>query len=41
MKKDWLLAMGVSAGTRPVGLGQLLGGFPRPNDGTLALAETT
>ena len=32
--------LGVVAGTRPVGVGQLLGGFPGPNDGTVALSET-
>lgn len=32
--------LGVIAGNRPVGLGQLLGGFTGPNDGTVALSET-
>ena len=32
-------AAGVIAGTRPVGLGQLLGGFTGPGDGTVALSE--
>jgi pimeloyl-ACP methyl ester carboxylesterase len=33
-------APGVIAGVRPVGVGQLLGGFPGANDGTVALSET-
>lgn len=33
--------LGVIAGTRPVGIGRLLGGFNGDNDGTVALAETT
>jgi pimeloyl-ACP methyl ester carboxylesterase len=32
--------LGVIAGTRPVGIGRLLGGFDGANDGTVALAET-
>ena len=32
--------LGVIAGTHPVGLGRLLGGFDSDNDGTVALAET-
>jgi len=31
---------GVIAGSRPVGVGRLLGGFPGPGDGTVALSET-
>lgn len=31
---------GVIAGTRSLGLGRLLGGLPRPNDGAVAVAET-
>ena len=34
------IEVGVLAGTRSVGLGRLLGGLPRPNDGVVALAET-
>ena len=33
--------LGVIAGTHPVGLGRLLGGFDSDNDGTVALAETS
>ena len=33
--------LGVIAGTRPVGIGRLLGGFDGDNDGTVALSETT
>jgi len=33
-------SLGTIAGTRPVGVGWLLGGFEGPNDGTVALAET-
>ena len=33
-------ALGMIAGTRPVGIGQLLGGFGEANDGTVALSET-
>jgi len=33
-------APGVIAGTRPLGVGQLLGGFSEQNDGTVALSET-
>jgi len=33
--------LGVIAGTHPVGLGRLLGGFESDNDGTVALAETS
>ena len=32
--------LGVIAGTRPVGIGRLLGGFNGDNDGTVTLAET-
>ena len=32
--------LGVIAGTHPVGIGRLLGGFNGDNDGTVALAET-
>jgi len=32
--------LGVIAGTRPMGIGHLLGGFDDDNDGTVALAET-
>lgn len=31
---------GVIAGSRSLGLGRLLGGLPRPNDGAVAVAET-
>lgn len=31
---------GIIAGTRSLGLGRLLGGLPRPNDGAVAVAET-
>ena len=34
------LELGVIAGTLPVGVGQLLGGFTGANDGTVALSET-
>lgn len=47
---DWLRAppptlmpgieAGIIAGTRSLGLGRLLGGLPRPNDGAVAVAET-
>jgi pimeloyl-ACP methyl ester carboxylesterase len=33
-------ALGMIAGTRPVGIGQLLGGFGEASDGTVALSET-
>lgn len=33
-------SLAVISGTRPVGVGRLLGGFDGPNDGTVALAET-
>jgi pimeloyl-ACP methyl ester carboxylesterase len=33
-------SIGVISGTRPVGVGQLLGGFDGPNDGTVAVSET-
>jgi pimeloyl-ACP methyl ester carboxylesterase len=33
-------SLGVIAGTRPVGVGSLLGGFEGVNDGTVALSET-
>lgn len=46
---DWLSApmpvlppgteAGIIAGTRSLGLGRLLGGLPRPNDGTVTVAE--
>ncbi len=32
--------VGMIAGTRGLGIGSLLGGLPRPNDGTVALDET-
>ncbi len=32
--------IGVIAGTQAIGMGRLIGGLPRPNDGTVALAET-
>ncbi len=32
--------LGTIAGTRPVGIGQLLGGFSEASDGTVALSET-
>jgi pimeloyl-ACP methyl ester carboxylesterase len=32
--------LGIIAGTLPVGAGRLLGPLPRPNDGTVAVAET-
>ncbi|MEN8206923.1 MAG: alpha/beta fold hydrolase [Pseudomonadota bacterium] len=34
------LSLGVIAGTRPVGIGRLLGGFDGDNDGTVAVDET-
>jgi pimeloyl-ACP methyl ester carboxylesterase len=33
-------AFGMISGTRPVGIGQLLGGFSEASDGTVALSET-
>jgi len=33
-------ALGTIAGTRPVGIGQLLGGFDEASDGTVSLSET-
>jgi len=33
-------SLGVIAGTRPVGIGRLLGGFSEVSDGTVALSET-
>lgn len=33
-------SLGVIAGTRPVGVGRLLGGFDGANDGTVAVSET-
>lgn len=33
-------SLGVINGTRPVGVGRLLGGFDGPNDGTVAVSET-
>ena len=33
--------LGLIAGTHPVGIGRLLGGFDGANDGTVAVAETT
>lgn len=48
--RDWLarplprlpanVAIGVLAGNRGIGLGRLIPGLPRPNDGVVALAET-
>lgn len=48
--RDWLakppprlpaqVAVGVLAGTRGIGLGRLIPGLARPNDGVVALAET-
>ena len=32
--------VGVLAGNRPVGLGQLIGRLPKPHDGTVSVAET-
>lgn len=32
--------LGVIAGTTPIGLGLLVGNLPRPNDGTVVVAET-
>ena len=32
--------LGVIAGSRPIGGGRLLGGLPRPHDGTVAVSET-
>jgi pimeloyl-ACP methyl ester carboxylesterase len=32
--------MGMIAGSRSVGLGRITGGLPKPNDGTVAVAET-
>jgi pimeloyl-ACP methyl ester carboxylesterase len=32
--------IGMIAGTRPLGLGQLFGGFTEPSDGTVAVSET-
>lgn len=32
--------LGVVAGTRPLGVGRLLGGVPAPNDGTVTVDET-
>jgi pimeloyl-ACP methyl ester carboxylesterase len=34
------IEIGVLAGTRSVGLGRIVPGLPRPNDGVVALAET-
>jgi pimeloyl-ACP methyl ester carboxylesterase len=34
------VAVGVLAGTRSVGLGRIVPGLPRPNDGVVAVAET-
>ncbi|NJD35315.1 MAG: alpha/beta hydrolase [Betaproteobacteria bacterium] len=34
------IAVGVLAGTRSVGLGRVVPGLPRPNDGVVTLAET-
>jgi pimeloyl-ACP methyl ester carboxylesterase len=33
-------SLGVINGTRPIGVGRLLGGFDGPNDGTVAVSET-
>lgn len=33
-------AIGVIAGSRGIGVGRLLGGIPKPNDGVVAVAET-
>jgi pimeloyl-ACP methyl ester carboxylesterase len=33
-------ALGIVAGTQPIGVGQLLAGFNEENDGTVALSET-
>lgn len=48
--KDWFnlprpvlphaVEIGVIAGTRPIGLGRLIPGLPRPNDGLIAVEET-
>ena len=32
--------LGIIAGSRPLGLGSLLGGLPRPHDGTVSVEET-
>lgn len=32
--------VGIVAGTRPIGLGRLIPGLPKPNDGVVAVAET-
>lgn len=32
--------LGIIAGNRPLGLGSLLGGLPRPHDGTVSVEET-
>ena len=32
--------IGIIAGTKSLGMGRLIGGLSRPNDGTVALAET-
>lgn len=34
------VAVGVIAGSAPVGIGRLIPGLPRPNDGVVAVAET-
>lgn len=41
-KEPWRGAqeLGVIAGSLPMGLGQLIPGLPRPNDGTIAVEET-
>lgn len=33
-------ALGVIAGTQPIGVGRLMPGLPKPNDGTVAVSET-
>lgn len=37
---DGARELGVIAGTRPLGVGRLAPGLGRPNDGTVAVAET-
>jgi pimeloyl-ACP methyl ester carboxylesterase len=37
---EGVAAWGLLAGSLPLGLGRLLGGLPRPHDGTVAVAET-
>jgi pimeloyl-ACP methyl ester carboxylesterase len=41
-RRAWTTArpLGIIAGTRPAGLGQLFANFKEPNDGTIAVSET-